>query len=64
MWLEASYNPVHGDTGELYKVIKFATVITEQMNREIEKTSEIAFNISRRTGENADLGLIVIGITI
>ncbi|WP_140394340.1 PAS domain-containing protein [Pseudoalteromonas sp. A601] len=64
LWLEASCNPVHDDTGELYKVIKFATVITEKMNREIGKTSEIAFNISRKTDENADLGLNVIGITI
>lgn len=66
LWLEATYNPIHDDTGELYKVIKFATVITEQMNRETEvgKTSEIAFNISRKTDKNADLGLNVIGNTI
>lgn len=66
VWLEASYNPIHDDSGELYKVIKFATVITEQMNREIEvvKTSEIAFDISRKTDESADTGLSVISSTI
>ncbi len=35
VWLEASYNPVHDAYGKLYKVIKFATVITEQVQREM-----------------------------
>lgn len=66
LWLEASYNPVYDDDGELYKVIKFATVITEQMNREseIEKSSEVAFNVSCKTGEDAEKGLSVISGTI
>lgn len=48
VWLEASYNPVHDDSGKLYKVVKFATEITEQMNRElkISETSEIAYDLS------------------
>jgi methyl-accepting chemotaxis protein len=33
VWLEASYNPIHDESGVLYKVVKFATVITEQMTR-------------------------------
>ncbi|WP_420554703.1 PAS domain-containing protein [Neptuniibacter marinus] len=47
VWLEASYNPVHDETGKLYKVVKFATVITEQMEREIaiSETSDIAYDI-------------------
>ena len=47
VWLEASYNPVHDESGELYKVVKFATVITEQMEKEfaITETSQIAYGI-------------------
>ena len=30
IWLEASYNPIVNDEGEVYKVIKFALDITEE----------------------------------
>lgn len=66
VWLEASYNPVHDDSGELYKVIKIATVITEQMNREfaIAEASEIAHGISIKTDENTNKGMEVIDSTM
>src|SRR5471030_2535930 len=34
VWLEASYNPVLDANEKLYKVVKFATVITAQVNQE------------------------------
>lgn len=66
VWLEASYNPVHDDSGKLYKVIKLATVITDQMEREfaISETSEIAYGISKKTDENTLKGISVIESTI
>lgn len=66
IWLEASYNPIHDENGVQYKVVKFATVITDQMNREfaIAEASEIAYEVSQRTDANADSGLSVIGETI
>lgn len=66
VWLEASYNPVHNDSGKLYKVIKLATVITEQMEREfaISETSEIAYDISKKTDENTLKGMSVLESTI
>ena len=66
VWLEASYNPIHDDNGTLYKVVKFATVITEQMNREfaIADTSEIAYEISKQTDADAESGLNVVRDTI
>lgn len=66
VWLEASYNPVHDDSGKLYKVIKLATVITEQMEREfaISETSKIAYDISKKTDENTLKGMNVLGSTI
>ena len=66
VWLEASYNPIHDDSGELYKVVKFATVITEQMNREsaISETSEIAHEISKQTDQDTLNAIKVVESTI
>jgi methyl-accepting chemotaxis protein len=66
VWLEASYNPIHDDNGDLYKVAKFATVITEQMRREqaISQTAEIAYDISKQTDADAENGLEVVKQTI
>ncbi|RNF68369.1 PAS domain S-box protein, partial [Marinomonas rhizomae] len=66
VWLEASYNPIHDESGELYKVAKFATVITEQMNREfaVSETSEIAYDISKKSDADAVTGKQVIESTI
>ncbi|AJC89569.1 PAS sensor-containing MCP-domain signal transduction protein [Campylobacter lari] len=40
--LEASYNPIKNDDGKIYKVIKFATDITEQVVRDEEKLKLIS----------------------
>lgn len=66
VWLEASYNPIHDESGELYKVVKFATVITEQMNREfaISETSEVAYEISKKSDQDAINGKKVIESTV
>ncbi|EPX7495511.1 TPA: PAS domain-containing methyl-accepting chemotaxis protein [Campylobacter jejuni] len=37
VYLEASYNPVKNDDGKIYKVIKFATDISEQVKKDQEK---------------------------
>jgi methyl-accepting chemotaxis protein len=62
IWLEASYKPIHDDKGVQYKVVKFATEITDQMNREfaIAEASQIAYEVSQRTDADADNGLRVI----
>jgi len=66
VWLEASYNPIYDESGVLYKVVKFATVITEQMKREfaIADTAAIAFDISKKTDANTDQGMSVLQSTI
>ena len=58
VWLEASYNPVYDGYGRLYKVVKFASVITEQVERElaISKAAEIAFSTSTQTDAVARQG--------
>ncbi|SBS27586.1 Biofilm dispersion protein BdlA [Marinomonas aquimarina] len=66
IWLEATYNPVHDDNGELYKVVKFASVVTDQVKREqaIADASEVAYTISQQTGQQSTEGIAVIKRTI
>ncbi|AJC86675.1 energy taxis response protein CetZ [Campylobacter sp. RM16704] len=42
VYLEASYNPVKNDDGKIYRVIKFATDITDQIVRDEEKLKLIS----------------------
>ncbi len=42
IWLRASYNPVFDETGKPYKVIKFATDITEQRLKNAEHEAQLA----------------------
>ncbi|MFO1148008.1 MAG: methyl-accepting chemotaxis protein [Alsobacter sp.] len=48
IWLEATYNPVLDNSGKVYKVIKFASDVTERANRLAEMTGQIqAINASQ-----------------
>lgn len=61
-WLEASYNPVLDPDGKPYKVIKFATDISaqiERMDQEIKNADE-ALDISRQNENLSDQGAGVI----
>jgi methyl-accepting chemotaxis protein len=66
VWLEASYNPVMNTRNELYKVVKFATVVTEQVNRElaVNQAAEIAYTTSRQTDVSAKRGAQVVKDTV
>ncbi|WNW14400.1 PAS domain-containing methyl-accepting chemotaxis protein (plasmid) [Pseudomonas sp. DTU_2021_1001937_2_SI_NGA_ILE_001] len=66
VWLEATYNPVHDAQGKLYKVVKFATVITEQVEREeeVSQAASIAYDISQRTDVTARRGAEVVQNTV
>lgn len=41
LWLRASYNPVFDDAGRVTKVVKFATDITDQKNRDLEHEGKV-----------------------
>jgi len=58
VWLEASYNPVRDANNTLYKVVKFATVITDQVHREqaVSEAAGIAYSTSLQTDESAQRG--------
>lgn len=66
VWLEASYNPISDAHGVLYKVIKFATVITDQVNREraVEDAADVAFSTSQQTDSSAKNGALVVQRTM
>nr|WP_202371206.1 PAS domain-containing methyl-accepting chemotaxis protein [Pseudomonas sp. MWU318] len=62
VWLEASYNPVVDANNKLYKVVKFATVITDQVNREqaVADAASIAYSTSQQTDNTAQRGTAVV----
>ncbi len=66
VWLEASYNPIIDLHGKLYKVVKFATVITEQVHLEqaVAKAANLAYSTSLQTDASASKGREVIRDTV
>ncbi|MCF5621032.1 methyl-accepting chemotaxis protein, partial [Pseudomonas syringae] len=66
VWLEATYNPVHDAQGNLYKVVKFATLVTDQVAREdeVSQAASVAFEISQQTDISAQRGADVVQNTV
>ncbi|APQ14310.1 chemotaxis protein [Pseudomonas oryzihabitans] len=66
VWLEASYNPVIDAHDRLYKVVKFATVITEQVEQEraVSEAASVAFETSQQTDDTARRGAAVAQQTV
>lgn len=62
LWLEATYNPIRDNHEQLYKVVKFANVVTEQVEQEhaVTEAANIAYGISQQTDQSADRGAGVI----
>src|SRR5690606_32879753 len=54
-------NPIEDSTGRYYKVVKFATVITEQVEQEQEVSvaAQVAFDTSKATDSSAKRGIDV-----
>lgn len=66
VWLEASYNPIFSQDKKLYKVVKFATVITKEIEREqaVANAASVAFETSTQTDGITDEGAKVIERTL
>ncbi|TLX60956.1 chemotaxis protein [Stutzerimonas nosocomialis] len=66
VWLEASYNPVRDSYGKLYKVVKFATVVTDQVHQEraVSEAATIAYGTSQQTDHTAQKGAAVVQQTV
>ncbi|NRH22543.1 methyl-accepting chemotaxis protein [Pantoea stewartii] len=66
LWLRATYNPVFNSNGELYKIVKFATDVTEQvLNNQKEHDAAVqAWEMAVQTLGNAQNGANVIESSI
>ncbi|MBY8973422.1 methyl-accepting chemotaxis protein [Pseudomonas sp. P867] len=66
VWLEATYNPLYDVDGVLHKVVKFATLVTDQVarEREVSEAAQIAFEISQQTDVIAQRGAVVVNETM
>lgn len=41
VWIEASYNPIKNPSGQVYKIIKLASDITQKMQQDIEASAKL-----------------------
>ncbi|KAE9655040.1 PAS domain S-box protein [Pseudomonas sp. PB105] len=66
VWLEATYNPVHDAEGKLCKVVKFASVVTDQVLREseVKAAAGVAYEVSLQTDVTAERGAAVVQDTV
>ncbi|KFE55200.1 chemotaxis protein [Pseudomonas syringae] len=62
LWLEASYNPVYDANGKLFKIVKFASDMTERVERHGRdaQSAAQAYHISVQTQKVAEQGTEVI----
>ncbi|MFS0826925.1 PAS domain-containing methyl-accepting chemotaxis protein [Pseudomonas phoenicis] len=62
VWLEASYNPVNDAEGNLVRVVKFASVVTDQVQREneVKQAAQMALEVSTSTDLSASEGASVV----
>ncbi|OMG55039.1 chemotaxis protein [Azonexus hydrophilus] len=58
IWLEASYNPVFGPDGQVVKVVKFATDVSERVRRNLAERegAETAYQVALETREISQSG--------
>ncbi|TDO98084.1 methyl-accepting chemotaxis protein [Marinomonas balearica] len=66
IWLEATYNPVYGDQGNVIKVVKIASDITKQVERQhdVQRAAEVAHSTSVETSEVSKQGVDVLERTV
>ena len=66
VWLEATYNPVYDAEDNLCKVVKFASVVTDQVAREeqVREGAGVAYDVSQQTDVSAKKGATVVQQTV
>ncbi|WP_034914821.1 PAS domain-containing methyl-accepting chemotaxis protein [Erwinia sp. 9145] len=62
IWLRATYNPVFDENKKLYEVVKFATDVTAQMNKNKQEreAAEHAYKAALETNADTRQGVIVV----
>ncbi|MEL7697399.1 MULTISPECIES: methyl-accepting chemotaxis protein [Pantoea] len=66
VWLRATYNPVFDEQGKLYKVVKFATDVTAQVekNQQEREAAQRAYHTALQTNESTRVGAEVIAHSV
>ncbi|WP_339389598.1 PAS domain-containing methyl-accepting chemotaxis protein [Vibrio neptunius] len=66
LWIQASYSPVRNEKGEVYKIVKFASDITDDVTREmaIAEAANIAHSTALQTSQVAQNGNQVLQETV
>lgn len=64
-WLQATYNPVFDEHGALIKIIKLATDVTTQVERQQAESqaASFAYDISKKTNMDAQNGAQIVQVT-
>ncbi len=63
VWLEATYNPIKDAAGKVYKVAKFANLVTAQVEKAdlVKQAAGLAFDVAQVTDQRARRGMDVVG---
>lgn len=66
IWIEATYNPVTNASGQIEKVVKFASDVTDRINQNhaVSEAAQVAHNNSVKTADVAKDGSILLHETI
>ncbi|MFY2506741.1 methyl-accepting chemotaxis protein [Vibrio pectenicida] len=66
LWIQASYSPIRDNKGEVYKVVKFASDITQDVEREhaISDAANVAYSTAVETSQVAQEGNQVLKGTV
>ena len=62
LWLEATYNPIFNEKGQVYKVVKFASDITERIVQQLHDSDNAvrAYDLAEETDRVAQKGVQII----
>lgn len=66
VWLEATYNPIKDASGRIYKIAKFASVVTEQVEKAegVKQAATMAYDVSLDTDVKAKRGIDLVAGSI
>jgi methyl-accepting chemotaxis protein len=66
LWLRATYNPIFDEAGQLYQIVKFATDVTRQVekNRMESEAAQQAYYSAQRTSDRSTKGSQVVNSSV
>jgi len=66
VWLEATYNPIKDAAGRVYKIAKFASVVTAQVEKAdgVKRAATMAYDVSLATDVKANKGMELVADSV